>query len=77
MHQGAAASMKVREHNWSKTVVMGMLERGGHGQNRLSIPERRKVIVDKIVRENVLHPAREFTPTNSAVTWHLSNEYYA
>jgi transposase-like protein len=60
MHKARRLRMKVREHNWSKTVVMGMLERGGHVRTAV-IPERRKVIVDKIVRENVLPGAEVHT----------------
>jgi hypothetical protein len=60
MHKSRRLRMKVREHNWSKTVVMGMLERGGPVRTAV-ISERRKVIVDKIVRENVLPGAEVHT----------------
>ncbi len=60
MHKSRRLRMKVREHNWSKTVVMGMLERGEHVKTAV-IPERQKVIVDKIVRENVLPGAEVHT----------------
>jgi transposase-like protein len=52
MHKSRRIKMKVREHNWAKTVVMGMLERGGRVKTAV-IPERRKKIVEAIVRENI------------------------
>jgi transposase-like protein len=53
MHKSRRLRMKVREHNWSKTVVMGMLERGGKVVTAV-IPERKKPIVEQIVKDNVL-----------------------
>jgi transposase-like protein len=53
MHKARRLRMKVRENNWSKTVVMGMLERGGKVKTAV-IPDRKKKIVDQIVRENVM-----------------------
>jgi transposase-like protein len=52
MHKSRRIRMKVRENNWAKTVVMGMLERGGKVKTAV-ISDRNKKIVDKIVRENV------------------------
>ncbi len=60
MHKSRRLRMKVRENNWSKTVVMGMLERGGKVKTAV-IPDRKKVIVDRIVRENVLPGAEVHT----------------
>ncbi len=42
----------VPAHYWGKTVVMGMLERGGKVKAQV-IPERRRPIVQQIVRDNV------------------------
>jgi transposase-like protein len=60
MHKTRRLRMKVREHNWSKTVVMGMLERGGKVKTAV-IPERKKVIVEQIVRENIIPGAEVHT----------------
>ncbi len=43
----------VPAHYWGKTVVMGMLERGGKVKAQV-IPERRRPIVQQIVRESVV-----------------------
>jgi transposase-like protein len=60
MHKSRRLRLKVREHNWSKTVVMGMLERGGHVKTAV-IPDRKKPIVERIVRENVATGAEVHT----------------
>jgi len=60
MHKSRRLRMKVREHNWSKTVVMGMLERGGKVKTAV-IAERKRKIVDQIVRENIVPGAEVHT----------------
>jgi transposase-like protein len=60
MHKARRIRMKVREHNYSKTVVMGMLERGGKVKTAV-IAERRKPIVEQVVRENVLQGSEVYT----------------
>src|SRR5580704_1479731 len=41
MHKSRRIKTKVREGNWGKTVVMGMLERGGHVKAKV-VPNRKK-----------------------------------
>ena len=60
MHKTRRLRMKVREHNWSKTVVMGMLERGGKVKTAV-IPERKRHIVEQIVRDNIIPGAEVHT----------------
>lgn len=45
---------------WGKTIVMGMLERGGRVKAQV-IPERRKFILQQIVRECVEHGSEVMT----------------
>jgi hypothetical protein len=52
MHKSRRIKMKVRENNWAKTVVFGMLERGGKVRTKVSA-ERNKIITHKMVREAV------------------------
>ncbi len=52
MHRDRRIKIGVREHNYGKTVVMGLLERGGDVAAQI-IPRRKAPIVQKIVRELV------------------------
>src|SRR5438445_2382019 len=60
MHKSRRLRLKVREQIWSKTVVMGMLERGGKVKTAV-IAERKRKIVDQIVRENIVPGAEVHT----------------
>ncbi len=73
MHKARRIRMKVREHNWSKTVVMGMLERGGKVKTAV-IAERKKPIVEQIVRENII-PGSEVYTDEFPGYYKLSDEY--
>jgi len=73
MHKARRLRMKVREHNWSKTVVMGMLERGGKVKTAV-IPERRRPIVEQVVRENVIAGSEVHTDEFPGY-YKLSDEY--
>lgn len=73
MHKVRRLRMKVREHNWSKTVVMGLLERGGKVKTSV-IPERKKTIVEQIVRENIV-PGAEVHTDEFPSYMNLSDEY--
>src|ERR1700693_4757888 len=52
MHKSRRIKMKVRENNWAKTVVFGMLERGGKVHAKVSA-DRNKVLSHAFVRESV------------------------
>ena len=67
MHKDRRIKMKVREENWGKAVVMGMLERDGKVRTRV-VPNRRKpalrdAIFDLVDAGSVIytdqHPAYE------------------
>jgi len=73
MHKGRRLRMKVRENNWSKTVVMGLLERGGQVKTQV-IPERRKRIVEQIVKDNVI-PGSEVHTDEFVGYMDLSKDY--
>ncbi len=52
MHKSRRIKTKVREGNWGKTVVMGMLERGGRVKTK-AIPNHRKPALHAAIAENV------------------------
>jgi transposase-like protein len=60
MHKSRRIKTKVREGNWGKTVVMGMLERGGHVKTKV-IPNRRKPALHAAIAENVATGTQLYT----------------
>jgi transposase-like protein len=52
MHKEKRIKTKVREGNWGKTIVMGMLERGGHIKTAV-IPNRRKPALHAAIAETI------------------------
>jgi transposase-like protein len=52
MHRARRERMHVRESNWGKTIVMGMLERGGHVKAKV-VPNRRKPALQAAIAESV------------------------
>jgi transposase-like protein len=52
MHKSRRIKTKVREGNWGKTIVMGMLERGGHVKAKV-IPNRRKPALHAAIEETI------------------------
>jgi len=60
MHKEKRIKTKVREGNWGKTIVMGMLERGGHVKARV-VPNRRKLALHAAIAENVEHGTQLYT----------------
>ncbi len=52
MHKDRRIKTKVREGNWGKTVVMGMLQRGGHVKTKV-VPNRRKPALHAAIAETV------------------------
>jgi transposase-like protein len=52
MHKSRRIRMKVRENNWGKTIVMGMLERGGRVKTRV-VPDRKRPAIHSTVHEMV------------------------
>ena len=60
MHKSRRIKTKVREGNWGKTVVIGMLERGGHVKTKV-IPNRRKPALHAAIAENVATGTQLYT----------------
>jgi transposase-like protein len=52
MHKDRRIKMKVREKNWAKTIVYGMLERGGKVRTKVT-SDRNKAISHETIREAV------------------------
>jgi hypothetical protein len=52
MHKAKRIRTKVREGNWGKTIVMGMLERGGHVKAKV-VANRRKPALQAAIDEHV------------------------
>jgi transposase-like protein len=52
MHKDRRIKTKVREGNWGKAIVMGMLERGGHVKTKI-VPNRRKPALHAAIAETI------------------------
>jgi transposase-like protein len=52
MHKSKRLKMKVREDNWGKTIVMGMLERGGKVRAKV-VPDRKKPAIHSTIAETI------------------------
>jgi transposase-like protein len=52
MHKSKRLRMKVREDNWGKTIVMGMLQRGGHVRATV-VPDRKKQAIHSTIAETI------------------------
>jgi transposase-like protein len=60
MHKSKRLRMKVREGNHAKTIVMGMLERGGQVKATV-LADRKAKVVQPIIREHVSKGAQVLT----------------
>ncbi|MBI3478253.1 MAG: IS1595 family transposase [Acidobacteria bacterium] len=60
MHKAKRIKTKVREGNFGKTIVMGMLERGGHVKAKV-IPNRKKPALHGAIAEVIAHGANIYT----------------
>ena len=60
MHKARRIKMKVREENWGKTIVMGMLHRGGKIQTRV-VPDRKKDVLRKAIDQTIEKGAVVYT----------------
>jgi transposase-like protein len=52
MHKSKRIRKHMREDNWGKTVVMGMLERGGHVKTRV-VADRKRPAIHSTITETV------------------------
>jgi hypothetical protein len=65
MHKNRRLKMKVREGNWAKTIVIGLLERKGKVKTQV-VPNRKRPICEQVVRENVVPGANIITDEHVA-----------
>jgi transposase-like protein len=65
MHRARRIKSKVREGNWGKTIVMGMLQRGGHFRGKV-VPNRRKPALHAAIEEHVEKGAQLYTDEHVA-----------
>jgi transposase-like protein len=73
MHKNRRIKTKVREGNWGKTVVMGMLQRGGHVKAKV-VPNRRKPALHAAIAENVATGTQVYTDEHNGYM-DMSPEY--
>ena len=60
MHKSKRLKMKVREDNWGKTIVMGMLERGGKVRTKV-VPDRKKPAIHSTIAEGIAAGTQLYT----------------
>jgi hypothetical protein len=60
MHKSKRIKTKVREGNWGKTIVMGMLERGGHVKTQV-VPNRKKPALHAAIAETIEKGSQLYT----------------
>jgi transposase-like protein len=73
MHKNLRLKMKVREGNWAKTIVIGLLERNGKVKTHV-VPSRKRPICEQVVRENVVPGANIITDEHVGY-YGMSEEY--
>jgi transposase-like protein len=73
MHKSKRLKMKVREDNWGKAIVMGMLERGGHVQTKV-VPNRKKPAIHATIAETIEKGTQLYTDDHTGYM-DMSPEY--
>jgi len=73
MHKSRRIKTKVREGNWGKTIVMGMLERGGHVKAKV-VPNRKKPALHAVIAETIEKGSALYTDEHVGYT-NISPEY--
>src|SRR5882724_6203889 len=73
MHKSKRIKTKVREGNWGKTIVMGMLERGGHVKAKV-IRDRKKPALHAAIAE-VIAPGSQLYTDEHVGYMNISPEY--
>jgi transposase-like protein len=57
IHKDKRIKMKVREENWGKTIVMGMLERGGRVQAKVVRNRKKEALreaIDSVIEKGFI-----------------------
>lgn len=73
MHKVRRIKTKVREGNWGKTIVMGMLERGGRVATKV-VPNRRKPALHAAIAETIEKGTQLYTDEHNGYL-NISPEY--
>lgn len=73
MHKSRRIKTKVREGNWGKTIVMGMLERGGHVKAKV-IPNRKTPALQTAIKETIEKGSHVYTDEHTGYQ-HVSSQY--
>src|SRR5216684_3542794 len=73
MHKSKRLKMKVREDNWGKTIVMGMLERGGRVMAKV-VPDRKKPAIHSTIAETIESGTQLYTDDHTGYM-DMSPEY--
>jgi transposase-like protein len=73
MHKNRRIKTKVREGNWGKAIVMGMLERGGHVKAKV-VPNRRKPALHAVIAETIEKGSQLYTDEHNGYM-NISPEY--
>jgi transposase-like protein len=73
MHKEKRIKTKVREGNWGKTIVMGMLERGGHIKTKV-VSNRRKPELHAVIAETIEQGTQLYTDEHTGYM-DISPEY--
>jgi len=74
MHKDRRIKMKVREHNWGKAIVMGMLERDGKVSARV-IPDRKKDALRAAILDTIDAGSLVYTDEHVAYPSAISEDY--
>ncbi len=74
MHKDRRIKMKVREHNWGKAIVMGMLERDGKVSARV-IADRKKDNLRTAIMDTIDAGSLVYTDEHVAYPGAISNDY--
>jgi transposase-like protein len=67
MHKTRRLRMKVREENWGKTIVVGMLHRGGEVRAKV-VPNRKKAALSEAIYDTIEKGATLHTDEHPAYT---------
>jgi hypothetical protein len=73
MHKSKRIKMKVREDNWGKTVVMGMLERGGKVKTKV-VPNRKRPVIHATIAEGIAAGTQLYTDDHAGYM-DMSSDY--
>jgi hypothetical protein len=73
MHKDRRIKTKVREGNWGKAIVMGMLERGGHVKAKV-VPNRKKPALHAAIAETIEKGTQLYTDEHNGYM-DISPEY--